>query len=105
MNYSNIFCIGSRPRCQPKFDRSMIFDLAREEPLPQSGAFDVCIVGAGAVGITIADDLVGRGLRVLLLEAGGRKHEEAPARVPFNAAEAKAALDISRRNFRRFDAG
>lgn len=32
---------------------------------------DVCIVGAGAAGITIARDLVDSGLRVCLLEAGG----------------------------------
>ena len=53
----------------------MIFDLASEELHPEPGSFDVCIVGAGAAGITIAADLVGRGRRVLLLEAGGRGHE------------------------------
>ncbi len=83
----------------------MIFDLAREELHPQPGSFDVCIVGAGAAGISIAADLVGRGRRVLLPEAGGRGYEEGLARVPFKAAGAKAALDIRRRNIRRFDAG
>lgn len=32
---------------------------------------DVCIVGAGAAGITLALDLSGRGLEVVLLESGG----------------------------------
>ncbi len=33
---------------------------------------DICIVGAGAAGITLARELEGHGLRVLLLESGGR---------------------------------
>jgi len=32
---------------------------------------DLCLIGAGAVGITIARELVGSGLRVCLLESGG----------------------------------
>jgi nucleoside-diphosphate-sugar epimerase/choline dehydrogenase-like flavoprotein len=32
---------------------------------------DVCIVGGGAVGLTIAADLIRRGARVIVLEAGG----------------------------------
>lgn len=36
---------------------------------------DVCIVGAGAAGITLARELAGTGLEVLLLEAGGRRIE------------------------------
>jgi choline dehydrogenase-like flavoprotein len=38
---------------------------------------DVCVVGAGAAGITLALELMGSGLRVLLLESGGE--EEDPA--------------------------
>lgn len=37
---------------------------------------DVCIVGAGAAGITIARELIGSGLRVCLLEAGGLSLED-----------------------------
>ena len=37
---------------------------------------DVCIVGAGAAGITLAIELEGQGLRVLLLESGGLEREE-----------------------------
>lgn len=36
---------------------------------------DVCIVGAGAAGITLALELIGSGHQVLLLEAGGRREE------------------------------
>lgn len=54
----------------------MIFDLERDTPsaLP---AHDVCIVGAGAVGIVLAVELVRLGRRVLLLEGGGREIESA----------------------------
>jgi choline dehydrogenase-like flavoprotein len=36
---------------------------------------DVCIIGAGAAGIAMALDLIGSGVDVLLLEAGGRQFE------------------------------
>ena len=32
---------------------------------------DVCIVGAGAAGLTVARSLLGSGLKVLVLESGG----------------------------------
>lgn len=37
---------------------------------------DVCIAGAGAAGITLARDLIGSGLRVVVLESGGFEFEE-----------------------------
>ena len=37
--------------------------------------FDVCIVGAGAAGITLAVELLRLGRRVVLLEGGGSKFE------------------------------
>jgi choline dehydrogenase-like flavoprotein len=54
----------------------MIFDLAHPGPIPAFTA-DVCIVGAGAAGITLAVELMHQGKRVLLLESGGIKEEEA----------------------------
>jgi choline dehydrogenase-like flavoprotein len=38
---------------------------------------DVCIAGAGAAGMTIALDLMGSGLSVVLVESGGPKRDEA----------------------------
>ncbi len=37
---------------------------------------DVCIVGAGAAGITLARDLARRGRKVCLLESGGLEYDE-----------------------------
>ncbi len=53
----------------------MICDLAQDGQIP-SFAADVCIVGAGAAGITLAAELARQGKRVLLLESGGREVEE-----------------------------
>lgn len=36
---------------------------------------DVCIVGAGPAGITLARELIGQGIDVLLLESGGREFD------------------------------
>ena len=54
----------------------MIVDFERERTLPVFVA-DVCIVGAGAAGIVLAAQLARKGKRVLLLESGGRKEDEA----------------------------
>jgi choline dehydrogenase-like flavoprotein len=37
---------------------------------------DVCVVGAGAAGITIARELLGSPLRVIVLESGGLEFDE-----------------------------
>lgn len=46
----------------------------RATPSPET---DVCIVGAGIAGVTLAQELARHGLSVCLLEAGGRHLEEA----------------------------
>jgi len=43
----------------------------------RSSPIDVCIVGGGAAGLTLAHSLIGTGLSVLLLEAGGLKQTKA----------------------------
>jgi len=44
--------------------------------LPGAGDYALCIVGAGAAGITLACELDGCGFKVLLLEAGGLKDDQ-----------------------------
>ena len=36
---------------------------------------DICIVGGGAAGITLARDLAGEGRRIVVLESGGLEPE------------------------------
>jgi choline dehydrogenase-like flavoprotein len=54
----------------------MTFDLERQS-FPGDTAYDVCVVGAGAVGIVLAVRLLRAGKRVLLVESGGVAFEEA----------------------------
>jgi len=54
-----------------------MIDDASELGAGQSLDTDVCIVGAGAAGITLALELAGTGLSVLLVESGGMEAEEA----------------------------
>lgn len=49
----------------------MLLD-AQSVPNGQTLSTDVCIVGAGAAGVTLAMELMGTGLSIILLEAGGR---------------------------------
>lgn len=51
--------------------------------------FDVIVVGSGAVGMTCAQDLVERGLRVALLEAGPSKPTQS-SQIHFQSATASA---------------
>ena len=48
----------------------MIFDL-EQASTPGSFACDIAIVGEGAVGLTMAEELAATGQHVLVLEAGG----------------------------------
>jgi hypothetical protein len=49
----------------------MIFDAATGERAAFARPFDVCVVGAGPAGITLARRLAGHGARVALMEGGG----------------------------------
>jgi len=52
----------------------MLIDL-RTQPEATTGPSDICIVGAGAAGITLAERLAERGHQVTLLESGGLDFE------------------------------
>jgi choline dehydrogenase-like flavoprotein len=54
-----------------------VFQDARQRSAGSPVETDVCIVGAGAAGITLAHALRGGGFRVLLLESGGLEFDEA----------------------------
>ncbi len=54
-----------------------MIDDAQNFPDDQTLSADLCIVGAGAAGITIALELAHSGLDVLLVESGGLKAEKA----------------------------
>lgn len=54
----------------------MIRDLEALDSLELRPHYDVCIAGAGVAGIVLATKLSGRGLSVLLLEAGGLEYSD-----------------------------
>jgi choline dehydrogenase-like flavoprotein len=53
----------------------MLVDTTRQVP-DHFSRFDVCIVGSGPAGITLAREIASSGLRVCLLESGGHKPAE-----------------------------
>jgi choline dehydrogenase-like flavoprotein len=61
----------------------MIRDLLREKPSPDYRP-QICIVGAGAVGICLAVELSKQGKSVMILEGGGRDIEDA-AQEPYRS--------------------
>ncbi|HVL20154.1 MAG TPA: FAD-dependent oxidoreductase, partial [Amaricoccus sp.] len=54
----------------------MIFDVETAERLAFDRDFDVCVIGAGPAGITLARRLAARGFDVALLEGGGLEWSE-----------------------------
>ena len=63
-----------------------------------SRIFDVCLIGAGPAGVTLATELGARGHSVLLLEAGGASYEESSQAMYSGevVGALKFALDTSR---------
>jgi choline dehydrogenase-like flavoprotein len=53
-----------------------VFAEAREVPLDSAVAADLCIVGAGAAGITLAREFIGGSSRVVVLESGGTEFSQ-----------------------------
>ena len=53
-----------------------MFADARSVPRNTGLEADVCIVGAGAAGITLAREFIGSPFRVIVLESGGFEYEQ-----------------------------
>src|SRR6188474_2319533 len=54
----------------------MIADASSMDRSAFDGAFDVCVIGAGPAGITLARRLAAAGARVALMEAGGLEYSD-----------------------------
>jgi hypothetical protein len=67
----------------------MIID-SRNIALGESIESDICIIGAGAAGITIAHEFCNKGMHVILLESGGMDYEKETQ--DFNKGEANLEL-------------
>ncbi len=61
-------------RTQPIRSRTRLFADARNRSVRQHGSTtDLCIIGAGAAGITLAREFIGSSVRVAVLESGGER--------------------------------
>lgn len=67
---------------------------ARDLPDDHAIEADVCIVGAGVAGLTVARELSGRGLRIVVLESGGTEPEEATQALAEGAYLAEEVGDL-----------
>ena len=73
----------------------MILDFDRL-PNDEALAADVCVIGAGAAGITLALELIDTNRRVLLVESGGERYDESAQRL----CESECADDLIMRSLR-----
>lgn len=78
----------------------MIDDL-RQLPPGSTISADICLIGAGAAGITIARELAGSALRVCLVEGGGSQYEyqESQQLYAGNSVGVPVALEAGRLRF------
>lgn len=94
---------GGHPfRCAPDASRgeSVIIDAERRLPdeLPRR---NICIVGGGPAGITLAHRLVKEGQSVLLVESGGRRETERSRALNLGSAEPPDSHEPLEENRRR----
>lgn len=78
----------------------MIEDL-RQLPPDSTITADICLIGAGAAGITIAQELAGSALRVCMVEGGGAQYEyqESQQLYAGNSVGVPVALEAGRLRF------
>jgi choline dehydrogenase-like flavoprotein len=70
----------------------MQFDFQADIPLPIT-KYDLCIIGAGAAGISIAHALIGSKLNICLLESGGFQYESETQALYEGASTGTAGVD------------
>ena len=80
----------------------MIFDVETAERSAFDRAFDVCVIGAGPAGITLARRLAAHGLDVALMEAGGLEWSEASQDVTVGESVGLAYPDLDTARLRYF---
>jgi choline dehydrogenase-like flavoprotein len=71
----------------------MFIDL-RNLPDGQTIDADICIVGAGAAGITLAMELLGHDFRIALLESGGLEFEDDVQNLNDGACVSEQQVDL-----------
>lgn len=79
-----------------------MFHDARSLPAGTVLEGDICIVGAGAAGITLARVLGARGVRVVLLESGGMELEEPTQALYAGEQRGVKQLDLDASRLRYF---
>lgn len=79
-----------------------MFDDARRLDADARLVFDLCIVGAGAAGITLALSLAGRGLKTVLLESGGRRASSAGRSLAAGETRGQPYFPLAETRLRRF---
>lgn len=79
----------------------MIID-TRSVPSGTELETDVCIIGAGAAGITLARELSGRSFSVAVLESGGLEHEPATQKLYAGKNVGQKYFDLDGCRTRRF---
>ncbi len=79
----------------------MISDLSAAGA-PADIAGDICVVGSGPAGLTLALELAGKGRRVVLLEAGGEGYEADTQELYKGSVKSGGHIDIADSRLRQF---
>ena len=94
--------IGIVPRVPPSWPKSPMIVDAERLPPGELPPFDLCIVGAGAAGITLALALIGTGLRICILESGGPGLDSMRQSLADAEAEGQPYFPVIQTRARRF---
>ena len=79
----------------------MIEDL-RELPSGNNLTADICLIGAGAAGITIAEELAASGQRICLVEGGGMQYEYLESQSLYRGSNVGAPVSLEAGRLRFF---